>query len=72
MHTTSGHTRAFGDLRDTPIGMDGDTRRAVISELQGILADHLALTLPTSSITGRSRACSSASSTCCSTSTLRP
>ena len=45
MHTASGHTQAFGDLRDTPIGLDGDTRRAVIDELQGVLADHLALYL---------------------------
>jgi DNA-binding ferritin-like protein len=43
--TISGVTQQFDELRDTPIGLSGDARRAVITALQPVLADHFALYL---------------------------
>jgi starvation-inducible DNA-binding protein len=37
--------RAFDDLEDIPMGLSGETRRAVIKALEPVLADHLALYL---------------------------
>jgi starvation-inducible DNA-binding protein len=37
--------RAFDELEDTPVGLAGPGRRAVIDALQPVLADHLALYL---------------------------
>jgi starvation-inducible DNA-binding protein len=48
---TAGHQgldarpRAFDELVDTPVGLPGEARRAVIDALQPVLADHLALYL---------------------------
>jgi starvation-inducible DNA-binding protein len=37
--------QAFDELRDTPVGLSGEARRAVIGALQPLIADHVALYL---------------------------
>ena len=45
MTTISRVTQEFDELRDTPVGLSGEARRAVIAAMQPVLADHLALYL---------------------------
>jgi starvation-inducible DNA-binding protein len=45
MTTLRTESQAIDELRDTPIGLPGEARRAVIAELQAVLADHIALYL---------------------------